>query len=39
MSTRAREEHVELAKELGADDYLVKPVDEKTLAQRLDQYL
>ncbi len=39
MSTRARKEHVDLAKELGADDYLVKPVDEETLAQRLAQYL
>ena len=39
MSTRARKEHVDLAKELGADDYLVKPVDEATLAQRLEQYI
>ena len=39
MTTRARQEHMDLAFELGANDYLTKPVDETKLVKRLEEYL
>ncbi len=39
MTTRARQEHMDLAFELGANDYLTKPVDETKLMKRLEEYL
>ena len=39
MTTRARQEHMNLAFELGANDYLTKPVDETKLIKRLEEYL
>ncbi len=39
MTTRARQEHMNLAFELGANDYLTKPVDENKLVKRLEEYL
>lgn len=39
MTTRARQEHMNLAFELGANDYLTKPVDEAKLMKRLEEYL
>ena len=39
MTTRARQEHMNLAFELGANDYLTKPVDETKLVKRLEEYL
>ena len=36
MTTRAGEKHQQLAMELGANDYLAKPAEERLLHRRLD---